>query len=145
MTIRLKYILLISFFLFYVQNTIFAQLENDASNNYQTLSKADNTFKISTNTWTGLTSPKGAVLALLSVGSDIYAGGEFWTSTGGVANFVAKWNGSSWVGLNSGLNDYVYALATDGTYLYVGGSFTTAGPSNITVNHITRYNLSTGV
>ena len=37
------------------------------------------------------------------------------------------WNGTSWTNLGSGMDFVVEALAHDGTNLYAGGSFTTAG------------------
>ena len=44
------------------------------------------------------------------------------------ANYIAKWNGSAWSALGSGMNGAVYALAVDGAgNLYAGGEFTTAG------------------
>jgi hypothetical protein len=48
---------------------------------------------------------------------------------GGVpANHVAKWDGSAWSALGSGVNDTVNALAVDGAgHLFVGGCFTLAG------------------
>src|SRR5207249_3604618 len=60
-------------------------------------------------------------------GSNVYAGGLFTTAGGSNANYTAKWNGSSWTALGSGLNDLVYALALSGSDLYAGGTFTTAG------------------
>jgi hypothetical protein len=68
-------------------------------------------------------------------GSALYAGGNF-TSIGGVAaNFIAKWNGTSWSPLfppGDGTNAPVTCLSVfdDGTgpALFVGGNFTTAGP-----------------
>jgi len=48
---------------------------------------------------------------------------------GGSTN-IAKWNGSNWSALGSGVNGYgVYALAMSGSDLYAGGRFTTAGDS----------------
>ena len=44
-----------------------------------------------------------SVSALAVSGSDLYAGGAFPTAGGGAANHVAKWNGSSWSALGSGM------------------------------------------
>ncbi len=63
-------------------------------------------------------------------GPALYAGGNF-TSAGGVAaTNVAKWNGTSWLALASGMSDDVEALTAfddgNGTALYVGGAFGTS-------------------
>jgi hypothetical protein len=69
------------------------------------------------------------VSALAVSGSDLYAGGLFTTAGGSAANYIAKWNGSRWMALGSGMNyqGYVSALAVSGSDLYAGGYFTTAG------------------
>jgi hypothetical protein len=46
------------------------------------------------------------------------------------ANYIAKWNGSTWSALGSGLNTTVTAVAIGSDGIYAGGSFTTAGGSN---------------
>jgi hypothetical protein len=74
----------------------------------------------------------GSVNALVSSGSDIYAGGVFTTATnsGGVAvtvNRIAKWDGNAWSALGSGMSSDVNALAVQGSTLYAGGLFSTAG------------------
>src|SRR5437016_5069875 len=69
----------------------------------------------------------GEVDALAVLGSDLYAGGEFTTAGGSAANRIAKWDGSSWSALGSGMNGTVVALALSGSDLYAGGGFTTAG------------------
>ena len=46
---------------------------------------------------------------------------------GSSANYVAKWNGSAWSALGSGMNPYVNALAVSGSDLYAGGAFTQGG------------------
>lgn len=43
------------------------------------------------------------------------------------ADNIAKWDGSTWSPLGSGLNDQVNALAISGDDLYAGGEFTEAG------------------
>jgi hypothetical protein len=67
------------------------------------------------------------VKALAVSGTNLYAGGTFTTAGGNAANSVAKWDGSHWSALGSGMNNDVLALALSGTNLYAGGDFTTAG------------------
>jgi len=62
-----------------------------------------------------------------SVGYRPVCGGSFTTAGGVPANYIAKWNGSTWSALGSGMNRAVDALAVSGSDLYAGGSFTTAG------------------
>ena len=68
------------------------------------------------------------VSAMAVFGTTVYAGGSFTTADGGDANYIAKWNGSAWSALGTGMYDRVFALAvaSDGT-LYAGGSFCIAG------------------
>jgi hypothetical protein len=68
----------------------------------------------------------------------LYIGGDFSTVGGLEVNHIAKWNGSSWSGLGSGMNGHVYALAVSGSTVYAGGFFSTAG--GVTVNQIARWN-----
>jgi hypothetical protein len=68
-------------------------------------------------------------------GPALYAGGNFALAGGVPADNIAKWDGTQWAPLGSGMND-VHALTVfdDGTgaALYAGGLFTTAGgrPAN---------------
>ena len=100
----------------------------------------------------GVGGPDPSVLALTVFddggGSALYAGGYF-TSAGGVAaNHVAKWDGSSWAALGSGLGGAagstvnVLTVFDDGggPALYAGGSFTTAG--GVAANHIAKWDGS---
>jgi hypothetical protein len=66
------------------------------------------------------------VYGLAVSGSDLYAAGVFTTAGGTPANQIAKWNGSSWTALGSGLNGPA-VLAISGSDLFAGGKFTTAG------------------
>src|ERR1035438_8841136 len=73
---------------------------------------------------------------------NLYVGGEFtWIGTV-PANYIAKWDGTTWSALGSGMgglggSTVVQALAVSGTNLYVGGWFTTAG--GVTVNGIAKW------
>ena len=70
--------------------------------------------------------PYSYVYALAVNGTDLYAGGDFTTAGGGTANYIAKWDGSAWSALGSGMSDVVYALAVSGTDLYAGGGYNIA-------------------
>ena len=81
-------------------------------------------------------------------GSDVYVGGYFTQATNSEnntvsTNYVAKWNGTAWSTLGSGdnfgVNSPVYALALDGSNLYVGGSFTSVALNNVPANYIARW------
>jgi hypothetical protein len=66
------------------------------------------------------------------------------TNAGGDANAdrIAKWNGSSWSALGSGIsNGQVNSLAFNGSILYVGGSFTDAG-GNVNADYIAQWDGS---
>jgi hypothetical protein len=75
---------------------------------------------------------------------NLYAGGWFTTAGGVSANFVAKWDGTAWSALGSGMGGgivsgpWVKALALDAAgNLYAGGYFTTAG--GVSANHIAKW------
>ncbi|SPE50518.1 hypothetical protein SBV1_1150008 [Verrucomicrobia bacterium] len=67
-------------------------------------------------------------------GNDLYAGGQFTTAGGVPATNTAKWDGSAWSALGSGISGGnnnsvpVLALAADGAgHLFAGGNFSLAG------------------
>ncbi|MEX2217682.1 MAG: hypothetical protein WD749_02890, partial [Phycisphaerales bacterium] len=82
------------------------------------------------NAWSPLGTGVGSVqfdavfaLAVLP-GGDLIAGGAFSGAGGNPANNVARWNGSSWSALGSGLNGSVAALAVrPGGELVAAGGF----------------------
>ena len=89
-------------------------------------------------TWFPLGSGVGGFgLGALTVFDDgggpaLYAGGSFTSASGVLVNHIAKWDGSSWSALGSGMgSDQVDALAVfddgGGPALYAGGDFFTAG------------------
>jgi hypothetical protein len=94
---------------------------------------ANNIAKWNGTSWSALGSGMSGgpysthVSALAVLGGDLYAGGSFTNAGGSPANYIAKWDGSSWSALGSGMNGLVYALAVSGSALYAGGGFTTAG------------------
>jgi len=76
----------------------------------------------------GVPGANGRVYAAAVDGTgNLYIGGDFTVVGEVMANYVAKWDGSSWSPLGSGLNYSVQALAVSGANLYAGGEFTTAG------------------
>ena len=73
---------------------------------------------------------------------NLYAGGQFTTAGGTNAKYVAKWDGSNWSALGSGISFWVYALEVDGSgNLYAGCLFSTAGGTN--ANNIAKWNGAT--
>jgi hypothetical protein len=76
-------------------------------------------------------------LAVLADGQ-LVAGGDFTTAGGSAANRVARWSGTSWSALGSGVNQSVRALeALPNGDLIAGGAFTTAG--GIPANRVARW------
>lgn len=69
----------------------------------------------------------------LGGGPALYVGGFFTTAGGAPANRIAKWNGSSWSTLGTGMNEAVITLLEyddgqgGGPALYAGGNFFIAG------------------
>lgn len=67
------------------------------------------------------------IYSMAASGNTVYVGGSF-TSIGGVsATNIAKWDGSSWLPLNTGVDGPVYALSVSGGTVYAGGQFANAG------------------
>lgn len=112
--------------------------------------------------WNGTTwSPlgygfRGSVKALAVSGNDLYAGGNFFEACGEATctlgnvrvGKIAKWNGSTWSALGSGLNGDVLAIVESGGDLFVGGDFsracgnTTCDNGNVILNRIAKWNGS---
>ncbi|MGH9835850.1 MAG: BACON domain-containing protein [Blastocatellia bacterium] len=81
-------------------------------------------------------------LGMAAVNTDLYVTGNFLAANNSETDHVAvsgiaKWNGSSWSALGSGLSasdsNYGTALAATATHLYVGGAFAYTG-ENITAS-----------
>lgn len=94
-------------------------------------------FDWSDGQWHALGNGANSKVSALAYDNGVlYAGGTF-TNVGGVAaNRIAKWNGSSWSALGSGITGtssaIVNGVAVAGGNVYVTGSFTNAGGVVIT-------------
>jgi trimeric autotransporter adhesin len=80
---------------------------------------------------TGIWGENGwAIVSSLAVyNGELYAGGYFDTVNGQPMNCIAKWNGSSWSSVGSGINEggSIDGMAVYDDALYVGGGFDSAG------------------
>ncbi len=78
------------------------------------------------------------------IGGDLYVGGTFTSIFNVPATSIARWNGSTWSALGTGIitggggPGFVNAIAASGTDIYVGGSFDTAG--GVSANNVARWN-----
>ena len=123
----------------------------DVNNHGTVLGEADYLAKWDGANWSALGS-NGAgngslnltVWALVFSGADLVAGGQFYgVNNNGTelyaADYIAKWDGTNWSALGSGiggensLNGVVYTLALDGADLYVGGDFTDVANNGATL------------
>ncbi len=72
----------------------------------------------------------------VSAAGDVYAGGGFTSAGTSTADDctdcirIAKYSGGSWSALGKGVSSSVYAIAINGTDIYAGGGFTSAGTSS---------------
>jgi hypothetical protein len=83
----------------------------------------------------------GDVTATVTDGrGNLYIGGGFTIVGDAIANRIAKWNGSGWSALGSGVDSDVDALAVSGNTVYAGGLFTMAG--GVAANYIAEWNGS---
>ncbi|MFQ5599744.1 MAG: hypothetical protein ACE5G2_04230 [Candidatus Krumholzibacteriia bacterium] len=69
----------------------------------------------------------GTVWSLLEYDGGLIAGGDFTMAGGVVAYNIARWDGTSWSPLGTGMNDAVFTLAVHEGDLIAGGWFTWAG------------------
>ncbi|MEZ4590365.1 MAG: hypothetical protein R3D55_04385 [Chloroflexota bacterium] len=100
--------------------------------------------------WAALGEGGGAINGWVRVivvsGTAVYVGGDF-TNAANIpeADFLAKWDGSSWSALGSNgsadgaLNNTVWAIQIDGTDVYAGGSFTNAANLE-TADYLAKWN-----
>ncbi|MEN9303107.1 MAG: hypothetical protein RL264_1536, partial [Bacteroidota bacterium] len=102
------------------------------------------------NTWNpnviGLKGTTYNVLTLATNGTDVYAGGTFWSVGASTRNNVAAVDATtgSLLSFDANANNIVRSVYSDGTNLYMGGDFTTVN-GTITKNRIAQVNATTGL
>lgn len=79
------------------------------------------------NQFNTLNAPDDTVFAITSSNNDLYIGGSFLNVAGSPANHIARFDGTSWHQLGSGVNGNVYAIVQNDLLTIVGGNFTLAG------------------
>ncbi len=92
----------------------------------------------------GTTSIVEGVQSFASSGTDLYVGGVFDTAGGISAHNIAKWNGTAWSALGTGISGGLRAVDAVAIYqgdVYVGGPFSTAGGAP--AENIARWNGTT--
>ncbi len=89
-----------------------------------------------------LSGPDNGTVWSSAFGSDgsYYVGGSFTDVGGRPMAGIARWDGTAWQPLGTGIAGTVYIIRTVGNDVYAGGAFTTAG--GVTVNGIARWNGS---
>jgi hypothetical protein len=94
-------------------------------------------FNTTSLTWSGMSTgiPGSGVWSLAAyndgVSNQVVAGGSFGVIGGTQFNSVARWNGSSWQPMASGLVGTVQGLAAVGTQLYAVGTFVLSGAGSL--------------
>lgn len=89
-----------------------------------------------------------SITAMAVLDGNVYVGGEF-TQVGGIsANYLARWDGSTWSTVGSaggnGADASIFALTVSGSDLYAGGNFTQVNVgAPIAANRVARWNGST--
>ncbi len=103
---------------------------------------------VSSPTWSKLATGLNAQILAIQFGSDgtLYAGGQFTDiggSFGSTLLYVAKWNGTSWSSLESGIgvNNICTSLAIQSNTLYIGGTFSSSVPSVPNTRSIVKYTM----
>lgn len=93
----------------------------------------------------------GTVRAIaVAPNGDVYAGGSFVNGAGNSdIDFIARWDGTQWRSLGKGLTAPtnltgagVYAIAINGSKVYVGGGFSATG-DGVELNNFARWDMNT--
>jgi hypothetical protein len=78
-----------------------------------------------------------SITAIAVNGNNVYIGGSFTNAGGVTVNNIARWNGTTWSALGSGIFGSVSAIAVTNNQVYVGGTFQNAG--GITAFNIAKW------
>ncbi|UOQ70811.1 T9SS type A sorting domain-containing protein [Hymenobacter cellulosilyticus] len=104
----------------------------------------DGTRWSSLGTGSVIGAPSQGIYSLAVNGNTLYVGGTFAQIGGVAASRIAKWDGTSWSSVGTGMGAYnqtssysVNELAMSGGVLYIGGSFTKAG--DVGANYVASY------
>jgi hypothetical protein len=94
----------------------------------------------SANRWAAFGGGAGGnyISSILLKGSDVYVGGSFTViGTSLLANNIARWDGTQWNRVGTGVDGEIVSMAFVGNDLYAGGTFTTAG--GVPASHFARW------
>ncbi|MEI7979611.1 MAG: T9SS type A sorting domain-containing protein [Bacteroidota bacterium] len=83
------------------------------------------------------TGSNSQVKSMAVYNGELYVGGDFTTAGGVSANYIAKWNGTTWSAVGSGTNNWVSSMAVYNGVLYVGGNFSAGG---VNTSDIVKWN-----
>lgn len=105
------------------------------------------------STWsplgTGLNNGVGGYVYTLAARAEgpvaVYVGGPFGSAiksdgTTLTVNNIARWDGSTWSALGTGVNGSVYGITVSGSEVFAGGNFTAAG--SVSAAHVAKWNGS---
>ena len=88
-----------------------------------------------------LPGTSGQVNAIVfDASGNLYVGGTFTVAGSQLINRIAKWDGSAWTSLGTGMDNSINALVLIGGNLYAGGLFSTAG--GVTARGVAMWNGS---
>jgi hypothetical protein len=106
---------------------------------YTRIARRDSTNATWVAMGSGLNAPAYAFYPFITGVShaDLFVGGQFTNAGGTPANYVARWTGSAWQALSTGMSAEVRALQGYSGRIYAGGYFITA--SGVTCNHIASW------
>src|SRR5947207_5311788 len=74
---------------------------------------------------------------------ELYAGGTFTIAGDSSANKIARWNGTYWASVGSGMDNWINNFAVYNGELYAGGRFFTAG--GIPSRGVARWTTPNGI